>query len=58
MGASEYTCKQIALLTQLSSCIAEVGESLGENSSTWLNLKEFQNNLKWYLAHRVLDEVQ
>jgi hypothetical protein len=31
---------------------------LGENSSTWLNLKEFQNNLKWYLAHRVLDEVQ
>lgn len=58
MEASGYTSKQIALLTQLSSCIAEVGEALGEDSSTWLNLKEFQNNLQWYLAHRVMKEVR
>jgi len=50
---TEYTPKQIWLLTKLRSCIASVGESCGESSAIHLDLREFQNGLEWYLANRV-----
>lgn len=49
----EHTSRQVTLLTMLRSCIAEVGEMCGEASDVHLNLRDFQNQLDWYLANRV-----
>jgi len=51
----EYTPRQIALLTKLRSCIANIGETCGEASAIHLDILEFQNGLEWYMAHRVTE---
>lgn len=49
----KMTCKQISLMVKLRSCIEEIGCLCGENSSCHLNIREFANELGWYLDNRV-----
>ena len=50
------TSRQTALMVKLYSCISSVGEKCGEDSKEHLDLREFQNDLKFYMENRVEKE--
>lgn len=47
------TSRQTSLMIKLRACIAEIGCLCGENSSCHLDVREFANELEWYLENRV-----